>query len=144
MNVVCRVVVFLCLCLSLGGCVQRLFLVRTPGHVARVYFNGEYYGQTGVAGDSVAIPFKSYGKHQVVLRAEGCLPREDLVQLEVPWFATFPLDLFTEVLIPFPFVDQQERVYQLAELSEPEPHEELFYRADALRQRLRSYTPEEE
>ncbi len=127
-----------------AGCVERIFLVRTPGFQARVYFDGELAGVTGVDGDSVAIPFHSYGKHEVLLRAEGCKPRRDVVQLEVPWFATFPLDLFTEVLLPIPFRDVQERTYMLARLPDASPHEDLFRRADALRQRLEGYTPRDE
>lgn len=45
--------------------------------------------------------FKDFGTRRVTLYKPGYLTHSELVDLEPPWYARFPIDLVTEVLLPF-------------------------------------------
>ncbi|MBI5431757.1 MAG: PEGA domain-containing protein [Planctomycetes bacterium] len=46
------------------------------------------------------LPFKDYGTRRITLYKPGYLTNSQLVVVEPPWYATFPIDLVTEVLFP--------------------------------------------
>jgi hypothetical protein len=49
--------------------------------------------------------FDAYGKRRVTLYKQGYRTATQLVDLDTPWFAIFPLDLVSEVLIPIGWKD---------------------------------------
>jgi hypothetical protein len=52
--------------------------------------------------------FDSYGTRRVTLYREGYRTASQLIVLQPKWFARFPLDLISEVLLPFGWKDPHE------------------------------------
>jgi len=48
----------------------------------------------------LSYPFDHYGVRRISLYAPGYLTHSQRIDLSAPWFARFPIDLFTEVLLP--------------------------------------------
>ena len=81
-------------------------------------------------------PFEHYGIRQVTLYLHGYQTHTERIELDTPWYAYFPLDLVTEVLLPFGWRDTRRLRVDL------KPGEEfvslptlrsVFERADILR-----------
>ena len=79
--------------LALPGCMKRVLEVRSEPEGAAVYVNGEEAGTT-----PLDHPFTFYGTVEVTLRAPGYLSHRQLVDLPVPWYQFFPLDLVSDLL----------------------------------------------
>lgn len=117
------------------GCVERILQVRSDPPGARVYVNGEDAGET-----PCDHPFTFYGTVDVVVRAPGTVSSRKLVSLSPPWYQIFPLDLVTDVIVPWTIRDVHEvRI----ELRSPAPEEtgqesrrDLERKADAMRELL--------
>lgn len=84
------------------GCVERTLLIRSEPAGAPVWVDEQYVGET-----PFEYPFAHYGVRRLrvgPLRDENDklafeeVEREALV--EAPWYETFPLDFFAEVLYP--------------------------------------------
>jgi hypothetical protein len=50
-------------------------------------------------------PFSDYGTRRITLYKAGYHSRSQVVQLSPPWYAAFPLDIFSEVLFPVGWKD---------------------------------------
>lgn len=92
----------------LGGCQTHRTLVLTsepPG--AEVRLDDERVGRT-----PVKVPFEHYGTRRVTFYLEGHRTVTTQLELEPRWYARFPLDLVTEVLIPLG-LDDRRRYHQV-------------------------------
>jgi hypothetical protein len=80
----------------LSGCLaQRELVVTSEPPGAEVRIDEEYKGRT-----PLTLPFTHYGKRRVSLYLEGHIASSEVVSLSPPWYGRFPLDIFSEVLIP--------------------------------------------
>ena len=82
------------------GCVERILQVRSDPPGAEVYVNGDKVGTTPCDHE-----FTFYGTVGVTLRGPGLTSRRELVTLSPPWYEFFPLDLITDLLLPFTIRD---------------------------------------
>ena len=64
-----------------------------PG--AEVRIDEEYMGRT-----PLTLPFTHYGERRVSLYLEGFIADSEVLKIRPPWYGHFPLDIFSEVLIP--------------------------------------------
>lgn len=69
-----------------------------PG--AEVFLDGEPMGTT-----PLKVEFFHYGTRRVLYRMDGFGTTSLRVELEAPWYARFPVDLVTEVLLPIGWED---------------------------------------
>ena len=118
--------------LALSACVaQRELTVSSDPPGAEVRLDEEHVGFT-----PVEIPFTHYGKRRVTLYLDGYLSRSDVIDLKPPWYGRFPLDIFTEVLIPIGW-KQHEQHHVLLERGSgkiPAPDlRDVLDRAEAMR-----------
>lgn len=115
----------------LCGCVERRLYVYTDPPGAEVYIDGEYIGQTR-SDEHVDGPlyarFLFYGVREYTLRKPGYATVSGRIDLESPWYEYPPIDFFSEVLIPYPFVDEHEVNVKLSK-AEPADVEGLYRRA---------------
>lgn len=113
----------LLLALPLGGCVERRFLLRTEPEGARVMVNGVFAGVT-----PVDMTFEHYGKVRIEVEpmAEEGGAFADwrrLVtahDLRAPWYEWFPLDFFSDNLLPWTIVDRHEATFRLQPAPDPD------------------------
>jgi hypothetical protein len=82
------------------GCVERVLQVRSDPPGATVYVNGTEAGKT-----PLDHPFTFYGTVEVALRREGVLYHREFKELSCPWYDHFPVDFFTELLVPWTIRD---------------------------------------
>lgn len=54
----------------------------------------------------VKVPFLHYGTRRVTWYLDGYRTESRLVPIRAPWFARFPIDIFSEVLIPVGWKDK--------------------------------------
>ena len=85
-------VVALALCACRG---DRLLRVEStpPGAVVRL--DDSVIGRT-----PLEVPFEHYGRRRLSLYRAGYRTYTQKLELDAPWFAIFPIDVFTEVLLP--------------------------------------------
>ncbi|UCG33196.1 MAG: PEGA domain-containing protein [Phycisphaerales bacterium] len=110
------------------GCVRRTMSFNTDPQGAIVHLNDVEIGRT-----PVTVDFTWYGDYDVVYRKEGYTTLVTHHRVREPWYQLFPLDFFSEVLIPWEIHDHQE--IPLAVLDpEPDPDvDALVQRADEMR-----------
>lgn len=82
------------------GCVERVLQVRSDPPGATVYVNGTEAGKTPLDHH-----FTFYGTVEVALRREGVLYHREFKELSCPWYDHFPVDFFTELLVPWTIRD---------------------------------------
>ncbi len=88
---------------GLTGCVERLVAVRSEPPGAAVYLDGEPKGET-----PLEIPYTWYGTRELVLEKRGFREVRRELALAMPWWQVPPLDLVTDVLLPFTITDRTE------------------------------------
>lgn len=110
------------LVLLCSGCVERKLMIRSEPSGAQAWVDEEPVGKT-----PVEYSFAHYGRRRVrvgPLRDEKGLAQflstERIVELEGPWYETFPIDFFFEVLWPGTLVDRHEIELELKAASEQE------------------------
>ena len=84
----------------------------------------------------VELTFEHYGVRQATFYKDGYRPMSLLIDLKKPWWGYFPLDLFSEILLPFGWRDRTAVAVELEpELCEVsmEEIEAVLRRADSLR-----------
>jgi hypothetical protein len=148
---IAAVVVLSCLLLA-TGCVERTMLIRSEPAEAPVWVDEEYAGRT-----PLEHPFAHYGSRSIrvgPVRDEKDKARyaekRDIVRIEAPWYETFPLDFFFEVLYPFRLTDEHELptfVLEPAVVTQgytDEEMQDLLREAEQFRQRALTPVPEEE
>jgi hypothetical protein len=80
--------------------------------------------------------FSDYGTRRITLYKAGYHSRSDVVTITPPWYARFPLDIFSEIVFPFGWKDPHGYVLKLeavkGEVMEPDLTP-VLERAQALR-----------
>jgi len=117
------------LMLVLGaGCVERKLVIRSRPAGAPVWVDETAAGET-----PAEYEFKHYGRRRIrvgpVRDESGALlyaASERIVEPDVPWYETFPIDFFFEVLWPGTLVDVHQYDFQLG----PPSREEYLYSAE--------------
>ena len=98
-----RVLLF-ALVLALAGCRTRRYLEITtnpPG--AEVRLDDERVGIT-----PVKVPFEHFGVRRVTFYKPGYQTTSRRIKLRAPWYARFPLDIVSEVLLPMGLRDRRK------------------------------------
>lgn len=94
--------------LSQTGCVERLIAIHSDPPGAAVYLDGEKVGTT-----PCEVSYVWYGTRDLILELRGyTLVREQIV-LNPPWWQIIPLDLVTDIVIPFTIRDRIAVSYTL-------------------------------
>ena len=88
---------------SATGCVHRRLTIRSdpPGALARL--EGHEAGRT-----PVTVSFDHYGRRTIALERDGYVRLVKDVEIKAPWYQTFPLDFFAEVLWPAHIYDEHD------------------------------------
>jgi len=85
----------------------------------------------------IRLGFQHYGVRRVTLYKEGYRTHSQRIQLRAPWYARFPVDLFTEVLLPLGIDDHREYTVPLVpgeEMSNSPSLRSVIERANVLRE----------
>ncbi|TMQ32289.1 MAG: PEGA domain-containing protein [Planctomycetota bacterium] len=101
------VAVTLC-ALGLSGCVERRYVVYTDPPGAMVFRNGQPLGATP-ADDH----FVYYGKYKFTIIADGYETLTVEQDIPAPWYEYFPIDFFSENVLPWPIKDRRVFQYHL-------------------------------
>jgi hypothetical protein len=127
MRVVLSALVFL-----LAGCAARRELVINsvpPGALVRL-------DDTVVGTTPFETSFEAYGTRRVTFYKDGYRTQSMLVEIEPPWYGRFPLDIVSEVLLPFGWHDRHdvkmELVPESGTVTMPDL-ESVLQRAESLR-----------
>ena len=91
----CLAAALLCACQA-----DRRLIVTSQPPGAEVRLDGTRVGRT-----PYEHPFLHYGTRRVSLYLDGHLAESRVVELEPPWYGRFPVDLFSEVLLPLGWKD---------------------------------------
>ena len=125
-----RVAALVLILLLLGGCVEREIQLRSTPPGAKAYIDAEYVGVT-----PCAMSFDFYGTREVELRKDGYEVVRELEKVSPPLYERFPLDFFSEVILPVRLKDSHVFSYTLEALRSEEEGEELYERAKEFRSR---------
>lgn len=112
-----------------AGCVERRMVVTSDPPGALILHNGQPIGNAP-ADDH----FVYYGNHHFTIIRPGYATLQVDQRIRAPWYQFFPLDLVSEILLPFQIEDVRRFTYQLQPLPGTRP-EEVSDRAAVLRQR---------
>ncbi len=113
-----------------AGCVERTLVIESDPPGAAVRLNGAAVGET-----PVRVPFRHYGVYDVEVRKEGFEPVREGAAVLAPWWARFPLGVFTELLWPGKIQDVRFLTYTLKPPAMPD-RAKLLERAEAAAKRL--------
>lgn len=80
----------LVVCITQGGCIRRVLMVRSDPEGALVTIDRQTVGQT-----PVAVPFTYYGTREIRLEKDGFETLETKERFRAPWYDTFPISFFT-------------------------------------------------
>jgi hypothetical protein len=115
-----------------SGCAAQRELVITsdpPGALVRI--DDQVVGLTPYTGSFVA-----YGTRRITLYREAYRTYSEKIPIEAPWYARFPFDVFSEVLLPFGWRDRHtvtvELEHESGEVTRSEV-ERVLERAEELR-----------
>ncbi len=119
----------------LAGCATRRILkVGTIPPGATVRLDGETLGET-----PLEVPFEHYGVRRITIYKEGYQTHSAQIELHAPWYSHFPIDLVSEVLLPFGWKDKRSYHIELVVgvegeevMTAPSLHS-VLQRADTLR-----------
>ena len=116
----------------LASCAShRELLVESDPPGASVRIDEKLVGETPYKSE-----FEAFGTRRVTLYKEGFRPWSHAVKLKAPWYAWFPFDLFSEVLIPVGWTYEKRLHVKLEPESGPvtQPDlEKVLQEAEALR-----------
>jgi len=118
-------------CVALPGCVERELFIDSDPPGAMVFVDGVARETT-----PLSLPFDFYGERKIELRLADHRVHRQQIDLNPPWYMIFPLDFFSEVLIPFTFVDSHPFEIELEEIPNDafEDQDEILERARAMRE----------
>jgi hypothetical protein len=87
--------------LLLAGCAteRKLIITSTPPG-ALVRLDDSVVGST-----PYEVAFEAYGTRRITLYKQGFATTSQQISIESPWYLTFPVDIVTEVLLPFGWKD---------------------------------------
>lgn len=124
-----------------AGCVERKMVIRSDPPGAPAWVDEEPAGAT-----PLEYPFHHYGHRKVRVGpirdendAVAYREKEEVLHVRAPWFQTFPIDFFFEVLWPGKLVDEHVVTITLQPASEEEGlygeqrAEEVLERAEQFR-----------
>ena len=118
---------------SLAACRSHRYLeISSTPPGAEVRLDDQAVGNT-----PVQVPFDYYGTRRVTVYLAGYRTSSRRIRLGPPWYARFPLDLVSEVLLPFGWTDRRRVHMDLAQGEEVMSLPSLrsvIERANALRQ----------
>ncbi len=104
------IVLFLSAALAVAaGCVKKSFGVRTEPPGATVYLDGLELGKTPID----YVPFDFYGTREIAVYKDGYLGEKHLVKIDSPWYEYFPVDIFSDLIIPWKIVDRRQYYFEL-------------------------------
>ncbi|MDF1799735.1 MAG: PEGA domain-containing protein [Planctomycetota bacterium] len=109
---------------------RRLWIESEPAG-ATVRLDEELLGIT-----PLELEFYHYGTRRLALELDGHLKVERDLEVAAPWYLRFPLDIVTEVLLPFGWNDHREVRVQLVptpEVIAADEYEAARARAEAFR-----------
>ncbi len=92
-----------------SSCVKRSISVRSDPPDATVYLDGLQVGQT----PAMNIPFNFYGTRQLALYKPGYLCEKRVVEIDRPWYSSFPIDIISELVIPWDISDRRRYYFSL-------------------------------
>lgn len=99
----------LALALAASGCqAERALRITSEPSQAEVRLDGAKVGTT-----PCEVPFEHYGVRRMTLYMPGYRTYSRVLELEPPWYGSFPFDIFTEVLVPIGWSDIHEVHVQL-------------------------------
>jgi len=122
-----RFIAALALALVPTSCVERRLVIRTEPLGARVYVDGARRGEA-----PLEVPFTFYGERRVEARAPGHRPAARAVMLARPWWQYPPLDLVTELLLPWTIEDRHPLELKLEPLGADDEGDSLLDRAQEM------------
>jgi len=129
---VSRLFLPLVLALLAQGCRTQRFLQITstpPG--AEVRLDNEAVGNT-----PIRVPFEHYGTRRLTFHLQGYRTASRRIHLRPKWYARFPLDILTEVILPLGLTDKRkfhENLVPGEELMSQSSLRSVIDRADHLR-----------
>ena len=110
---------------------KRTLTITSEPPGAFVRLDDEPLGET-----PLEVEFLHYGTRRVSYSLDGYLTRSVLIEVNAPWFARFPIDIFSEVLLPVGWRDDHAVHASLtpgAEQLQPPALRSVLERAEALR-----------
>lgn len=108
---------------ALAGCIERTLVVESEPSGLEVRVNGTPVGRT-----PVEVGFRHYGVYSVELEGGGVRAAFE-ERVLAPWYACFPLDVFSELLLPVRIRDVRYFFYEFKDTG-PVPREGLLRRAE--------------
>ena len=99
-----RILPLVLLAIASASCAARrsIALTSEPSG-ASVEIDGTLIGKT-----PVEVPFEHYGVRQVTMTTPGYSTWTHAVRVRAPWYGRFPMDIVTEVLLPFGWRDRHK------------------------------------
>ena len=134
------IIIFLLGFTAFSGCVLRTLTINSEPSGATVYVDNTPVGET-----PVTIPFTYYGTRKITLEktdADGKLIYERKIvyeKLSAPVYQIFPLDFFSEIVLPVDIKDEHFFTYRLDPLNLPptaEIQKNVLKNAEELRGKL--------
>ena len=83
--------------LLMAGCVRRELQVMTRPPGAAVTFDGQILERK----TPLFMSFTWYGTHEVIVEKPGYHRERLVAHLKPPWYERFPIDLFSDLLVPW-------------------------------------------
>jgi hypothetical protein len=118
--------------LSVTGCVERRYTIRSDPPGALAIVNGEEKGITPVSSSYVY-----YGKRTIRLVKDGFEPLDIVQDFPAPWYDNYLTEVVTENLVPYTFRDERTLTYKLKPEQTADANK-LLSDAEALRADARS------
>jgi hypothetical protein len=119
------------------GCMERFMVIKTTSG-ANLWLDSEKVPENlrmkGAVRDEFKIPFDHYGTHIATIRAYAHNSRTEKVELSTPWYQYFPLDFFTDLIIPVTITNTHEFDFPLDKLTETDEGS-LLKRAEEFRKK---------
>lgn len=134
------IIIFLLGFTVFSGCVLRTLTINSEPSGATVYLDNAPVGET-----PVTIPFTYYGTRKITLEktdADGKLIYERKIvyeKISTPVYQYFPLDFFSEIVLPVDIKDEHFFTYRLDPLNQPptaEIQKNVIKNAEELRGKL--------
>ncbi len=117
--------------LTLVACVERTMIIRSEPDQATVIVDGSPAGIT-----PCEIPFSVYGTREVILERDRYRSLKTMVPLHPPFYQFFPLDLMTDVVIPFKIRDCHDFTFVLEPATLGPESDKASERAKELKEKL--------
>ena len=90
-----------------SGCIERkLYIITNPAD-CEVYVDGKYIGNTVVRNENdpntgrIEHSFVYYAEREIVVKKKDFESRSEFIKPSTPWYEIFPIDFFSEILIPY-------------------------------------------